>query len=87
MIIVTRRNGTTFALNPDLVERAEATPDTVLTLVDGSRFVVNEAVAEVVDLVRDFRASVVARARALDADPAPTPARALHAVPHPAPEA
>ena len=35
MIIVTRLNGPPFALNPDLIERADATPDTVLTLVDG----------------------------------------------------
>ena len=35
MIIVTRLNGPPFALNPDLIERADATPDTVLTLEDG----------------------------------------------------
>ena len=36
MITVTRRNGTAFALNPDLIERVEATPDTVITLVSGT---------------------------------------------------
>ncbi len=38
MITVTRRNGTAFALNPDLIERVEATPDTVITLVSGTRY-------------------------------------------------
>ena len=62
MIMVTRRNGTTFALNPDLLERAEATPDTVLTLVGGTKYVVEESVEQIIDEVRRFRASVVAGA-------------------------
>ena len=48
MITVTRRNGTTFALNPDLIERVEATPDTVVTLVSGTKYVVAETVEEIV---------------------------------------
>lgn len=62
MVILTRLNGTPVALNADLIERADATPDTVLTLVDGTKYLVRESVEEVVDLVREFRASVVARA-------------------------
>jgi flagellar protein FlbD len=60
MIMVTRRNGTKFALNPDLLERAEATPDTVLTLTDGTKYIVEETVEELIDEIREFRASVVA---------------------------
>ena len=59
MIILTRLHGTGLAVNCDLIERVEAAPETVVTLVDGSRYVVRESVAEVVDKVRDFRASVV----------------------------
>lgn len=59
MITVTRRNGTTFALNPDLIERVEATPDTVITLVSGTKYVVSESVGEIVDEVCAFRASVL----------------------------
>src|SRR5689334_3417550 len=62
MIIVTRLNGPPFALNPDLIERADATPDTVLTLVDGTKYLIAESVEEVIASVRDFRASVIARA-------------------------
>ena len=66
MIIVTRRHGPSPAVSCDLIERVEATPDTVLTLVDGSRYVVRETVAEVVDKVRAFGASVVLLAGRLD---------------------
>jgi flagellar protein FlbD len=44
MIIVTRLHGASVAVNCDLIERVEATPDTVLTLVDGSRYGVRESV-------------------------------------------
>ncbi|HSF25925.1 MAG TPA: flagellar FlbD family protein [Actinomycetes bacterium] len=66
--MLTRLNGREFALNPDLLERAEATPDTVVTLVDGTKFVVTESVGEVIDRVRDYRASVLAQAQALELD-------------------
>ncbi|MBI1844112.1 MAG: flagellar FlbD family protein, partial [Actinobacteria bacterium] len=36
MIMLTRLNGQAFALNCDLVERIDITPDTVITLVDGT---------------------------------------------------
>ena len=62
MIVVTRLHGSVLALNCDLIERVEATPRTILTMVDGSRYVVRESVAEIVDKVRTFRASVIALA-------------------------
>lgn len=65
MIILTRLNGTAFAINPDLVERMHATPDTTLILVDGSKHVVAEALDVVLDRIIDFRAAVVSRARDL----------------------
>ena len=34
MIIVTRLHGASVAVSCDLIKRVEATPDTVLTLVD-----------------------------------------------------
>jgi flagellar protein FlbD len=54
--------GLRIALNPDLIERAEHTPDTVITLVDGHKVVVEEPLEAVVALVRDWRASVAAEA-------------------------
>lgn len=61
MIILTRLNGDQFAINCDLVERVDAHPDTVLTLVDATKYIVAESLTEVVERVRDFRASVLAR--------------------------
>jgi flagellar protein FlbD len=85
MIIVTRLHGTTVAVNCDLIERVEASPETVVTLVDGSRYVVRESVAEIVDKVRAFRASVVLLAGRLDERSATS--QRLHLIPSPDPEA
>jgi flagellar protein FlbD len=68
--MLTRLGGQPMAVNPDLMEKAEATPDTVITLVDGHKFVVAESVEAVVQLVRVWRASVAAEAFALSS-PAP----------------
>jgi flagellar protein FlbD len=67
MIMLTRINGSQFALNCDLIERVESTHDTVLTLVDGTRYLVTESVEEVVEAVRAYRASVVAVSHQLEA--------------------
>lgn len=71
MITLTRRNGTTFALNPDLIERVEATPDTVVTLVSGTKYVVTETVAQIVDGVCNFRAAVLIASSIRMPEPAP----------------
>jgi flagellar protein FlbD len=67
MIMLTRINGSRFALNCDLIERVESTHDTVLTLVDGTRYLVTEDVEMVVEAVRAYRASVVALSHSLEA--------------------
>ena len=80
MIMLSRLNGLPFALNPDVIERAEATPDTVLTLCDGTKLVIGESVEELVARVRDYRASILSLADQV-AVPAPASAPALHVVP------
>ncbi len=69
MILVTRLNGTVFALNPDLVERADCTPDTVVTLVDGTKYIISESVPEFIDLIMGYRAGLIAKAQRLDNTP------------------
>jgi flagellar protein FlbD len=69
VILVTRLNGAVFALNPDLVERADCTPDTVITLVDGTKYVIAESVPEFIDSVRHYRASLIATASRLESEP------------------
>ena len=71
MILVTRINGAVFALNPDLVERADCTPDTVITLVDGTKYVIAESVPEFIDSVRHYRASLIAQASRMESDAEP----------------
>ena len=73
VILLTRLNGPVFALNPDLVERADSTPDTVITLVDGTKYVVAESLAELVALIRQYRAGVVADAQNLVGQPESQP--------------
>jgi flagellar protein FlbD len=65
MIILNRLGGHQVAVNPDLIERAEPTPDTVITMVDGHKLLVAESVQEVVAAIRAWRASVAAQAYAL----------------------
>lgn len=67
MIQLTRLSGTTFLLNADLIERVDSTPDTVITLVDGKKYVVSETAAEVVDAIVAFRGEIVALGTLLDA--------------------
>lgn len=54
MILLTRLNGAQFSLNAFLIETVEETPDTVVTLVNGKKYIVRESMAEVVERVRTF---------------------------------
>lgn len=65
VVQLTRLGGPVFALNPDLIERAEATPDTVVTLVNGSRYVIRESLEELAELISTYRALVVAQAQVI----------------------
>lgn len=55
MIYVTRLNGKVFAVNPDLIETVEQTPDTVIALTTGNKYVVQEPVAEIILRIEKFR--------------------------------
>jgi flagellar protein FlbD len=75
VIRVTRLNGERFALNPDLVERVEGHPDTVVFLVDGTRYVVTESVEDVLVEIREYRASILATAYEMDRGTYRSPSR------------
>ncbi len=47
MIYLTRLNGEVLAVNVELIELMEATPDTVVTLTTGRKLVVKESVAQI----------------------------------------
>ncbi len=65
VIVVTRLNGGQFGVNPDLIQRIDSAPDTILTLIDGTKFIVAEPIADVIALVHEYRATILARARVL----------------------
>jgi len=82
MIVVTRLHGGRFAVNPDLVQRVETTPDTVITLVDGTKYIVSETLEELVEAMTDARARIIARAQAFVAEEqAPAARQPLSIVP------
>jgi flagellar protein FlbD len=59
MIQLTRLNHVPLVLNSDLIEHMEVTPDTVVTLTTGQKFVVLESAEEVLDRIIRFRRSIV----------------------------
>jgi flagellar protein FlbD len=64
MIQLTRLNGIPIVLNSDLIKTAEASPDTMLTLINGEKIIVREPCEEITERVLAYRArllSVVAR--------------------------
>jgi flagellar protein FlbD len=74
MIVLTRLNGPSFALNPDLIERVEANPDTVVVLIGGAKYPIAESVEELLERVRDYRGRVIASAHAAEFPSTPLPA-------------
>ncbi|EYE88802.1 endoflagellar protein [Fervidicella metallireducens AeB] len=55
MILLTALNNKVFYLNCDMFEKIEVTPDTVITLSNGKKFVVLETPEEIIKRIIDFR--------------------------------
>lgn len=71
MILLTRfHSGERFAVNSDLIERIEETPDTVITLTNGTRYVVQENIEEITEQIQTVKATTLAFATRLSEDPA-----------------
>lgn len=58
MISLTRLNGSTIAINPDLITWIDVTPDTTVSLLGGEKIIVRESLDEVTDKIVSFRRSV-----------------------------
>ncbi len=63
MIYVTRLDGSELVVNSDMIEFVEATPDTILTLTDGKKVLVQESPDEVLERIIRFRNRVLAPLR------------------------
>lgn len=61
MIRLTRINHLPLVLNSDLIEHIEITPDTVIAMTSGQKFMVRESADEVIDRVIDFRRTIANR--------------------------
>lgn len=62
MIELTRLNGHLLVVNSDLIQYAEASPDTTLTLVNGEKVVVRESCNEVISRTIACRARILGEA-------------------------
>lgn len=54
MITVTRLDRRVVVINAELVKMIEATPDTIITLINGDTLIVRETVDEVVSRAVDY---------------------------------
>jgi flagellar protein FlbD len=61
MIRLTRINHVPLVLNSDLIEHVEITPDTVIAMTSGQKFIVLESADEVIEKVIDFRRTIAER--------------------------
>ena len=61
MIQLTRLNRLPLVLNSDLIEYIEITPDTVIAMTSGQKFIVLESADEVIERVIDFRRTIANR--------------------------
>lgn len=58
MIRLTKLNRTSFVLNCELIETVESTPDTVISTINGKKYVVNESIDEVIEKVIQYKGRI-----------------------------
>ena len=61
MIHLTRLNHVPLIVNSDLIEHVEVTPDTVITLTTGQKFLVLESADDVIEKVIQFRKAILSQ--------------------------
>ncbi len=55
MIILTKINKAPIAVNSDLIQYIEETPDTIITLTNNDKVVVHESMSEIIQKVVHYR--------------------------------
>lgn len=70
MILLTRLDKSKVLVNLDAVKYAEATPDTILTFVNGDSVIVRESLEELDRRVLEYRVRLLTDAR-IQATPSP----------------
>ncbi|MEI7542206.1 MAG: flagellar FlbD family protein [bacterium] len=55
MIFITKLNSQKIVVNAELIEFIEETPETMITMTTGKKFVVKEKIDEIVALVKKYK--------------------------------
>jgi len=55
VIFLTRTNGAKFYINPELIQTVEATPDTVITLVNNKILLVKDTPQEIAERFIEYK--------------------------------
>lgn len=58
MVVLTKLDGSAFALNCDLIETISANPDTTIRLVNDKIIIVRETLQEVIQKTIDYRKQI-----------------------------
>lgn len=58
MIEVTKLNDDKFVLNAELIKTVEETPDTVITITTGNKYIVKESVEDVIKKVVTYKKKI-----------------------------
>ncbi len=58
MIKVSKLNNQQFTINSDLIETIEETPDTVITMTTGNKYVVIEKQDEIIKSIIDYKQAI-----------------------------
>lgn len=69
LIKLRRLNHSELVLNAELIEHLEATPDTVITLTNGHKLVVQESIDDVIERVINYRQRVHSPIESRESEP------------------
>ncbi len=58
MIKVKRINDKEFVLNAEIIQTVEATPDTVITLTTGVKYIVKDSCEEIINKVVEYKRNI-----------------------------
>lgn len=60
MIVVRKktRDAKEIVINADLIEAVEANPDTIITLINGNKIMVQESIEDIVKLVIEYKKKI-----------------------------
>lgn len=58
MITLTKLNNQLFTINSDLIETVEQTPDTVVAMTTGNKYIVKETPAQIIERIVSFKRKI-----------------------------